>query len=100
MVARAAAAAVVDYCRLLQSSRAQTMRWLRVHGSSCVEPTHRDDFAARRINNAVAVAKALSRVVTQPLDEALLRPVLMDVDTNAALMIVIANADVQKDGHD
>lgn len=72
------------------------MRWLRVNGSSCVEPTHRDDLAARRINNAVAVAKALSLIATQLLDEALPRTMLVDVHTNATFVVVVADADVQE----
>ena len=77
------------------------MRWLRVSGSSHTEPADRDDLAARlRINNAVAITKALSRVATQLLDEALLRTMLVDVHTYATFVVVIANPDIQQRGYD
>ena len=73
------------------------MRGLRVNGSSHAEPTHRDDLAAcLRIDDAVAVAKALPRVSTQTRDETPLRPMLVNVDTNATPMVMIADADIQQ----
>ena len=77
------------------------MRRQRIDGASCTEPTDSDDLPTTvRIDDAVTIAKTLSSLATHPRYESLLRTMLVNMDTNATLVVVIANADLQKNGYD
>jgi hypothetical protein len=77
------------------------VRRQRILGASTVEPTDRDHFAAMlAIDNAVAVVVTLRRLSAHPLDESQFRAMMVNVDTYATAMVVIANPGFEQRGDD
>ena len=72
------------------------MRRQCVNGASPVEPSDGDDFPATvGIDYAVAVAEALPGLSPHTFNETLFRAMLVNVHTNATVMVMIANAGFQ-----
>lgn len=81
---------------LVPAACALAMRRQRVNGASPVEPANGDDLPTTvRIDNAVAVAEALPGLAPNSFNETLFRAMLVNVHTNATVMVMIANAGFQ-----